>query len=346
MLFTLSSCGGGKTDKEAEKEEAKTEETKSDDKLAGCDDFLKKMGERNRLTCAECDFVFYQNPVPAVAAIIPRGEKIVLVKRREQPHRHDWCLPGDPGVPPGITATVHEFAYNDPDQLRDLLLHYRGDVAAIIMTPVGHDFDAQIEPPVEGFLETVRELADEHLAVLIFDEVRTGFRVGIGGAQALYGVTPDLTALGKAMSNGYPVSALVGRSEVMSAAQSTFISSTYFPNGLSMAAAVATLDLLQRERVIDHIERIGSTLAAGLADIVAETGLPVTLSPFPQMPFLYFDRGLEIGQDERRDRFYASLANQGIFAHPRHHGFVSWRHGEQEISALLEAVRTAALTAA
>ncbi len=259
---------------------------------------------------------------------------------------HDWCLPGDPGVPSGVTDTVHEFAYNDADQLRDLLQRYRGEVAAIIMTPVGHDFDAQIEPPAEGFLESVRQLADEHLAVLVFDEVRTGFRVAIGGAQALYGVTPDLTALGKAMSNGYPVSALVGRREVMSAAQSTFISSTYFPNGLSMAAAVATLDLLQREGVIDHLERIGRALAAGLADVVAETGLPVTLSPFPQMPFLYFDRGLESGQDGRRDRFYATLARRGIFAHPRHHGFVSWRHGDQEISALLEAVRTAALTAA
>ncbi len=209
---------------------------------------------------------------------------------------HDWCLPGDPGVPSGVTATVHEFAYNDADQLRDLLQRYRGEVAAIIMTPVGHDFDAQIEPPAEGFLESVRALADEHLAVLVFDEVRTGFRVAIGGAQALYGVTPDLTALGKAMSNGYPVSALVGRREVMSAAQSTFISSTYFPNGLSMAAAVATLELLQREGVIDHLERIGRALAAGLSEVVAETGLPVTLSPFPQMPFLYFDRGPAGGQ--------------------------------------------------
>jgi glutamate-1-semialdehyde aminotransferase len=259
---------------------------------------------------------------------------------------HDWCLPGDPGVPPGATDSVSEFAYNDPDQLRDLLRQYRGDVAGIIMTPVGHDFDAQIEPPAEGFLETVRELADEHLAVLIFDEVRTGFRLTLGGAQGLYGVTPDLTALGKAMSNGYPVSALVGRREVMSAAQSTFISSTYFPNGLSMAAAVATLDLLQQERVIDHLERIGRSLAAGLQEVVADTGLPVTLSPFPQMPFLYFDRSLESGQDERRDRFYSSLARQGIFAHPRHHGFVSWRHGEEEIGVLLDAVRTAARNAA
>lgn len=255
---------------------------------------------------------------------------------------HDWCLPGDPGVPEAVTGPILEFRYNDTDHLRDLLQQHRGRVAAVILTPVGHEFDAQIEPPAEGYLQAVRALADEHEAVLVFDEVRTGFRLAPGGAQELYGVTADLTALGKAMSNGYPVSALVGRREVMAAAQRTFISSTYFPNGLSMAAAVATLGLLQREAVLETIDSTGRRLAVELRTIVDETGLPVTLSPYPQMPFLYFDRDLDRDQDTRRDRFYGSLARRGVFAHPRHHGFLSWRHGEREVARLLDAVRQAA----
>ncbi len=255
---------------------------------------------------------------------------------------HDWCLAGDPGVPRQVTDSVFEFAYNDADQLRDLLTAHRGEVAAIIVTPVGHEFDRQIEPPAAGFLESVRDLADEHAAVLVFDEVRTGFRLDLGGAQALYGVVPDLTALGKAMSNGYPVSALVGRRAIMAATGATFISSTYFPNGLSMAAALATLAILDQEAVLAQIEATGRELAAGLTTIVAETGLPVTLSPYPQMPFLYFDPALATGQAARRDRFYAALVGQGVFAHPRHHGFLSWRHGDQEIDHLRAAVRDAA----
>ena len=259
---------------------------------------------------------------------------------------HDWCLVDDPGVPAAITQRVFQFAYNRADQLEELLKRHRGEVAAIIMTPVGHDFDAQIENPAPGFLESVRALADEHEAVLIFDEVRTGFRLDIGGAQALYGVTPDLTALGKAMSNGYPVSALVGRREVMQAALSTFISSTYFPNGLSMAAASATLDILQRDDVLVQIKSMGQSLHNGLSSIVDDSALPVTLSPYPQMPFLYFDRSLAADQDARRDRFYAALARRGIFAHPRHHGFLSCCHGEKEITRLLETVRDVARTLA
>ncbi len=255
---------------------------------------------------------------------------------------HDWCLAGDPGVPRGVTDTIFEFAYNRPDQLEELLKRHRGEVAAIIMTPVGHDFDAQIEVPAPGFLESVRALADEHEAILIFDEVRTGFRLRPGGAQELYGVTPDLTALGKAMSNGYPVSAVVGRRDIMMATRSTFISSTYFPNGLSMAAATATLDILQREDVLQQIETTGRALDADLKAIVAETSLPVTLSPYPQMPFLYFDPGLDVNQESRRDRFYGKLARNGVFAHPRHHGFLSWCHREQEIERLLDTVRGAA----
>ena len=258
---------------------------------------------------------------------------------------HDWCLEGDAGVPAAVTESIIEFGYNDPDQLRDLLQKYRGQVAGIILTPVGHDFDAQIEPPGEHYLREVRALADEHEAVLIFDEVRTGFRLAMGGAQELYKVKPDLTALGKAMSNGYPVSALVGCREVMAAATQTFISSTYFPNGLSMAAALATLEILEREAVLTQITDVGQQLATGLRTVVDETGLPVTLSPYPQMPFLYFDRSLASDQDRRRDRFYGALARQGIFAHPRHHGFLSWRHGQAEIAHFLEGVKDAARSA-
>ena len=258
---------------------------------------------------------------------------------------HDWCLAGDPGVPAAVTGSVLEFEYNAPDQVRELLRRHAGCVAAIIVTPIGHVFDRQLELPAPGFLQALRDMADESGAVLVFDEVRTGFRVAPGGAQQLYGITPDLTALGKALSNGYPVTALVGRREVMAAARRTFISSTYFPNGMPMAAALANTDILRRDCVVEQINATGQRLQGALDRLIAETGLPVTLSPCPSMPFLYFDRRLANGQDARRDRFYAALSAAGVFAHPRHHGFLSARHGEHEIDFLLEACRQAAVAA-
>ena len=257
---------------------------------------------------------------------------------------HDWCLAGDHGVPSSATRGVLSFEYNRLDQLESLLRGHSGQVAAIMVTPVGHDFDRQIEPPDDGFLAGTRRLADEHGVVLIFDEVRTGFRVHIGGAQALYGVTPDLTALGKAMSNGYPQTALVGCREVMSGAGDTFISSTYFPNGMEMAAALATLQLLEREQVPDRINALGEYLVAELEKLVAQLELPVSLSPYPGLPFLHFDPALAAQQPARRDRFYAALAERGVFAHPRHHGFLCWRHSREDMATLLGAVEAAART--
>jgi glutamate-1-semialdehyde aminotransferase len=255
---------------------------------------------------------------------------------------HDWCLEEDAGVPHGGKPTVLSFTYNAPDELEALLARHTGRVAGIVLTPIGHEFDEQIVPPSPGYLEAVRRLADDHEAVLIFDEVRTGFRVHAGGAQALYGITPDLTALGKAMANGYPITSLVGRTSVMESAARTFISSTYFPNGMEMAAALATLKLLIDENVLDAIARTGQVLNDGLQQIVAECSLPVTLSPFPQMPFLHFCASLEDGQTERRDRFYAELTSEGVFAHPRHHGFLCWRHDQRDVDRVLEATRRAA----
>jgi glutamate-1-semialdehyde aminotransferase len=255
---------------------------------------------------------------------------------------HDWCLESDPGVPRRARQEVFPFRYNDADELDALLRAHAGEVAAVIVTPIGHEFDRQIEPPAPGFLESVRRLADAHGVVLIFDEVRSGFRVHLGGAQGLYGVTPDLTALGKAMANGYPITALVGRRSVMSSATRTFISSTYFPNSMEMAAALETLRVLQREQVLDAIHAAGTRLHDELQAMVAETGLPVTLSPYPEMPFLHFDPDLAPDQAARRDRFYGRLAEMGVFAHPKHHGFLCWRHREDDLGRVLEAVRTIA----
>ena len=109
-----------------------------------------------------------------------------------------------------------------------------------------------------------------------------------------------------------------------------------------MAAALATTDILQRDAVVDTIYTTGRHLQQGWQGIIDETGLPVTQSPYPSMPFLYFDPKLADDQESRRDRFYGALSELGVFAHPRHHGFLSWRHGEKEIDHLLEATRCAA----
>lgn len=257
---------------------------------------------------------------------------------------HDWCLEDDPGVPKGPEPTVASFAYNDAEHLETLMRTHSGKIAGIVITPIGHDFDAQITPPEPGFLEAVRRLADAHGAVLIFDEVRTGFRVAMGGAQQLYGVTPDLTALGKAMANGYPITSLVGKRIVMESAEDTFISSTYFPNGMEMAAALQTLTALVDHQALVHIEQTGALLNDGYAQIVAETSLPVTLSPYPQMPFLHFTHTSNGKHETLRARFYGALASGGVFAHPKHHGFVCYRHAQAEVDQILEQVRSAAQT--
>lgn len=255
---------------------------------------------------------------------------------------HDWCVEDDPGVPASQRGEVLAFPYNDADAVAALLDAHAGRVAAIVLTPLGHDFDAQLELPAPGFLAAVRELADRHGVLLVFDEVRTGFRLDLGGAQARFGVTPDLTALGKAMANGYPITALVGRRSVMESTARTFISSTYFPNGMEMAAALATLAALTERDVLGGIRATGARLRDGMQALLAETGLPATLSPLEEYPFLHFDAAAEPASAALRDRFYAGLAGRGVFAHPRHHGFLCARHDDADLTRVLESARAVA----
>ena len=139
---------------------------------------------------------------------------------------HDWSVEMKGGIPEKLYEDVYEFRYNDLSQLEDLMAKHGDQTAAIIMTPFGHPNHQKMEEPLPGFLEGVRDIATRYGAVLIFDEVRTNFRLSMGGAQALYGVTPDLSVLGKSMANGYAISAVTGKTEVMKAAARSF---SYLP---------------------------------------------------------------------------------------------------------------------
>jgi len=253
---------------------------------------------------------------------------------------HDWCVEGHGGVPEEILAMTKEFEYGDLTSLENLLKAHHEDVACIIITPVGHPLAKPVVAPPEGYLEGVRALADEYGVVLIFDEIRTGFRVSMGGAQKRYGVTPDLSVFGKAMANGYPISACVGKAEIMDVLESkVFVSSTFFPNSLEMAAALKCIEILERDNVIEDIYQKGERFLKGCQDLVDKYQVPCSVSGIPPMPFITFDKGIDY--KERRTKFYTETIRRGLFIQPYHHGYIAGRHTEADIDKALQAIEEA-----
>jgi len=252
---------------------------------------------------------------------------------------HDWCVEMKGGVPEKFYEDVHEFRYNNLQQLEELMANYGGQTAAVIMTPFGHPNHQKMEEPQTGFLEGVREIATKYGAVLIFDEVRTNFRLSMGGAQKLYGVTPDLSVLGKSMANGYAISAVSGKTEIMmAAAQKLFISSTFFPNSDGYVAALKTIEILERENVIDNIWEKGNRFLKKVRDIISKYNVGAELSGVAPMFFITFKRDKADTHRARRDDFYTQLIRRGIFLHPHHHGYICYRHTDQDLDSAAKAI--------
>ncbi|MBI5526736.1 MAG: aminotransferase class III-fold pyridoxal phosphate-dependent enzyme [Deltaproteobacteria bacterium] len=303
---------------------------------------LKKLTEI--IPCAEMGIIVKTGSDATTCAVrIARGFTDQPVILRCGYHGwHDWCVEARGGVLRKAYEDVHEFHYNDLGGLEKLLNEHKGNVAGIIITPVGHPLNARVQAPAPGFLEGVRELATRHGAVLIFDEIRTGFRVALGGAQARYGVTPDLAVFGKAMANGYPIAAVVGRGEVMKIAEKkVFISSTFFPNSLEMVAALKCIGILERDRVLDSIWERGQKFLDRLHAIVAASGVPCTASGIPPMPFLTFDHDDAGRYKERRTRFYTGAIRRGLFIQPFHHWYICHRHTDADLDRALDVIKEA-----
>jgi glutamate-1-semialdehyde aminotransferase len=233
---------------------------------------------------------------------------------------HDWCVEMKGGIPEKFYEDVHEFHYNDLDHLEDLMKKHGDQTAAIIMTPFGHPLHQKMQTPKPGFLEGVRKLADKYGAVLVFDEVRTCFRLKMGGTQELYGVTPDLTVLGKGMANGYAISVVTGKKDVMMAAASKlFISSTFFSNSIGYIAALKTIEIMERDKVLDNIWGKGGRFLKKIQDIIEKYEVGAELSGVAPMFFITFKQDEMNTRKGRRDDFYTQLIRKGFFFTPHHH---------------------------
>ena len=254
---------------------------------------------------------------------------------------HDWCWECrwwsdyKSGAPKVLKDYIFDIQYNDLDALENLLKQNAGQIACVIMEPI------KLEMPEEGYLERVRELCCKYEVLLIFDEIKTGFRLALGGAQEYFGIIPDMATYSKGMANGFPISAVVGRKEIMEVSQNMALSATFDGEIVAMAAALATIREIEQKKVNAHLWKMGRRLMDGLDSLAVETGVEAKCVGTACMPYLEFR-----GKDEARiaiarEVFYRETALRGIFFAPNHLWFISFSHKEKDIDETLEVSREA-----
>ncbi len=237
------------------------------------------------------------------------------------------------GVPRALAGSVIPFTYGDLEMLEALLVEHAGDVAAIMMEP------ARSELPAPGYLEEVQALAQEHQAILVFDEVSCGWRQAIGGIQSIVGVTPDMTVVAKAMSNGYPMGAVVGSRAVMEPAARMFISSSYWSDNIGLVASLTTIRELKRRDSETRLRETGEKLRAAINGAMAESGLPGKCAGLSANPYVALD--LPDGVDSRKvsTLFIQEMARRGV------HTYMSFKatlaHTDADIAQTGAAAREA-----
>lgn len=246
---------------------------------------------------------------------------------------HDWCVEVKGGIPEKLHEDVYEFHYNELNSLEDLMSRHGSETAAIILTPFGHPLAQKLEEPKSGFLEGVKAISEKYSTVLIFDEIRTGFRLSLGGAQKYYGIIPDLACFGKAMANGYPISAITGKAEIMRTGEKeVFISSTFFPNSLPYIASLKTIEILERENVLEKIWEKGGRFFKRVKKVIENSNVGAELSGIAPMFFITFKKDAQKIYKEKRKSFYTQLIRRGVFMQPYHHGYIAYRHTEDDLN--------------
>lgn len=251
--------------------------------------------------------------------------------------------PDSAGIPKSFSEQTIVLPFNDPNALRDAFRSYPGQIAGVILEPV--PANAGLYLPAPGYLELLRELTASDGAVLIFDEVMTGFRLGLGGAQQRFGIRPDLSCFGKIIGGGLPVGAFGGRREIMDKLAPlgpVYQAGTLSGNPLAMAAGLAALEELRSNSAYERLEQLGAQLEAGLRHAAKSAGIPVTFNRIGSMFCGYFvDRPVfsladAMHSDRNRfNRFFHGMLEEGIYLAPSQFeaGFISLAHSPEDIDA-------------
>jgi len=260
-------------------------------------------------------------------------------------------LPDSPGVPAGTAQDTLTAPFNDLEAVEAAFETYPEEIAGVIVEPVGGNMG--VVPPEEGFLEGLRALTEAHDAVLIFDEVMTGFRVAYGGAQELYDIEPDVTTLGKVIGGGLPVGAYAGKREIMETvapAGPMYQAGTLSGNPLAMTAGIETLKVLREPGVFEEIEQKAAKLAAGVGQAAEEAGVPIYQTRVGTMFSNFFSaepvtdyESAKASDTERFGRYFHAMLERGVYIAPSQFeaGFISLAHSAEDIERTVEAAAAA-----
>jgi glutamate-1-semialdehyde 2,1-aminomutase len=248
----------------------------------------------------------------------------------------DWFMTSsvNNGVPKFMGDYVKEIPWGDFEKAEEIIKKFAKEIACVIAVP--YDFNENTSPE---FIQGLKKLTEEYEIILIFDEVLTGFRLTLGGAQEYFGITPDLSSFAKAMANGYPISSFVGKEKYMNCLNDMMITTTYAGETLSMAAAIATINIMKRENVHQHIWKMGERLMSGFNQICKELsveGHAVGLPPGSFIKFGYKDSEYNSKLDFI---FHRELYRNGIFANIK--WFISYSHKEKDIDETLDKTKIA-----
>jgi glutamate-1-semialdehyde 2,1-aminomutase len=267
------------------------------------------------------------------------GRGTILVEENTYHGALPWCNPDKTGVLPSDRAGLAYYTYNDLAGVEKLVAEHKGDIAGIIAAPFRHDpAGSDLEMVDPAFAQGLRRICDENGAVLILDEVRTGFRMSFGGSWEQYGVRPDLSSWSKAIGNGYPIAAVLGAESLREAAGSFFVTGTFWYSAVPMVAALATISLLEENDGVAQMFARGDQLRTGLRQQAAAHSLPVNITGPVTMPYLSF-----AGETDHQFTlaWAAECAARGVYIHPKHNGFMSTALTESDVEMVLLATDAA-----
>lgn len=310
------------------------------DALNGPGPVLVELAERlvDRIPAADWA-MFQKNGTDATTACVTiaraaAGRSTILMARGSYHGAAPWCTPVPAGTTEADRAHQLRFEYNDVASLQAAANAAGNDLAAILVTGFRHDNVVDQELPTAEFARAARAICDSKGAALIVDDVRAGFRLHAGGSWETVGVRPDLSAWSKAIANGHTLAAVTGRDSLRDAATRIFVTGSFWCSSVAMAAAIATLEELERRDVVGHIAALGQRLRDGLAERARGANVGLRQSGPVSMPLFLFDGDTDFAMG--RAFCQATLA-EGAFLHPRHNMFLCAAHTEADIDAVLAA---------